>query len=148
MAAILTKDPAPLVRCASDVRDELQRIVRKAISKEKEGRYQTIKDLVIDLRELKQELEFEAKLERVTGRELREGATTNQGNSKGEHADGVTVRQQPFSTSFSLATHTTSSTRVLVGEIRRPGLGVSLTLAVLVIGAGAGAFIYFNGKPV
>ena len=71
MSSILTKEPAPLARYASDVPDELQRIVRKALSKDKEGRYQGIKDLLIDLRELKQELEFEAKLERSTGQEFR-----------------------------------------------------------------------------
>jgi hypothetical protein len=40
MSSILTKDPAPLARYASDVPDELQRIVRKALNKDKEGRYQ------------------------------------------------------------------------------------------------------------
>ena len=64
MSSILTKEPAPLARYVSEAPDELQRIVRKALSKDKEGRYQGIKDLLIDLRELKQELEFEAKLER------------------------------------------------------------------------------------
>ncbi|HSB08702.1 MAG TPA: protein kinase [Blastocatellia bacterium] len=71
MASILTKEPAPLARYASDVPDELQRIVRKALSKDKEGRYQGIKDLLIDLREVKQELEFEAKRERSIGQEVR-----------------------------------------------------------------------------
>ena len=71
MSSILTKEPAPLARYASEVPDELQRIVRKALSKDKEGRYQGIKDLLIDLRELKQELDFEAKLERTTGQKFR-----------------------------------------------------------------------------
>jgi eukaryotic-like serine/threonine-protein kinase len=67
MSSILTKEPPPLARYAADVPDELQRIVRKALSKNKDARYQGIKDLLIDLRELKQELEFEAKLECSTG---------------------------------------------------------------------------------
>ncbi|HXF41849.1 MAG TPA: bifunctional serine/threonine-protein kinase/formylglycine-generating enzyme family protein [Blastocatellia bacterium] len=48
MSAILTKDPAPL----AETPDEMERIVRKALSKDKEGRYQGIKDLLIDLRAL------------------------------------------------------------------------------------------------
>jgi serine/threonine protein kinase/Tfp pilus assembly protein PilF len=64
LSSILTKDPAPLARYAADVPDELQRIVRKALSKDKEGRYQGIKDLLVDLKDLKLELEFKKQSER------------------------------------------------------------------------------------
>jgi len=47
---VVDLDEGPGAACAlrSDVPDELQRIVRKALSKNKEGRYQGIKDLLID----------------------------------------------------------------------------------------------------
>ena len=64
MSSILTKEPAPLARYASEMPDELQRIVRKALSKDKEGRYQGIKDLLVDLKDLKLELEFKKQSER------------------------------------------------------------------------------------
>src|SRR3954471_11260164 len=64
-ASILGDDePAPLARYSRDVPAELERIVTKALCKERDERYQTAKDLLIDLKNLKQELDFEAKLQR------------------------------------------------------------------------------------
>ncbi len=64
MACILDREPAPLARYVTEPPAELQRIVTKALMKKREERYQTIKDMLLDLRALKQELEFAAKLER------------------------------------------------------------------------------------
>jgi eukaryotic-like serine/threonine-protein kinase len=147
MSSILTKEPAPLARYASDVPDELQRMVRKALSKDKDVRYQGIKDLLIDLRELKQELEFEAKLERSTGPEFRDEATLNEGDSLGGRKEAETAPKQTVHSDESFITQTTSSTRVVIGEIKRHKLRVSLTLAAIVIAAVA-VFIYFSRKPV
>src|SRR5262245_58602348 len=64
LAAILDREPPPLARFEPEAPQELQRIVSKALRKDREQRYQTIKDLLIDLRNLRDELNFEAKLER------------------------------------------------------------------------------------
>src|SRR5437660_9343334 len=48
-AAILTHEPAPLARYCLDAPDELQRIVRKCLEKDRERRYQTIRDAALDL---------------------------------------------------------------------------------------------------
>ena len=64
VARILEREPAPLARYMTDPPTELQRIVNKALMKNREERYQTIKDLLLDLKALKQELEFSAKLKR------------------------------------------------------------------------------------
>ena len=61
IAAILDKEPSPLARYAPEVPVELERIVAKAMRKDREERYQTIKDLHVDLKGLKQELEAGAK---------------------------------------------------------------------------------------
>ncbi|HZM85473.1 MAG TPA: protein kinase [Blastocatellia bacterium] len=147
LSSILTKDPAPLARYASEVPDELQRVVRKALSKDKEGRYQGIKDLLIDLRELKQELEFEAKLERSIEPLRRDRSATPEQGETGGRAEPEARPQQTVHTGEALTKSTTSSTRVVIGEIRRHKLGVSLTLAAMVVAAGAGYF-YFNRPPV
>src|SRR6266498_4075878 len=57
------KEPLPLARYAREAPPELQRITTKALQKERDKRYQTIKDLHLDLENLKQEEEFKAKLE-------------------------------------------------------------------------------------
>jgi eukaryotic-like serine/threonine-protein kinase len=65
LAAILAdNEPLPLARFARDVPAELERIVEKAIRKNRERRYQTAKDLMLDLRSLKQRQQVEAEIER------------------------------------------------------------------------------------
>ena len=64
IVAITQKEPPPLARFASNVPAELDWIVMKALRKDRDERYQTIKELLTDLRRLKQRLEFEAELER------------------------------------------------------------------------------------
>ncbi|MEK6325765.1 MAG: alpha/beta fold hydrolase, partial [Acidobacteriota bacterium] len=60
-STILTKEPPPLARYSREVPGELERIVSKALRKDREERYQTSKDLLIDLKSLSEELTFEAK---------------------------------------------------------------------------------------
>ena len=57
---ILEKDPVPLTNFTQrNVPAELQRIVAKALSKSPDERYQTAKDMLIDLRALKRQLDIE-----------------------------------------------------------------------------------------
>jgi len=65
-SAILTVDPQPLARFLRDAPVELERIVTKALRKDADERYQTIRDLLIDLRSLRDELQFQHRLERST----------------------------------------------------------------------------------
>ena len=58
IVAILDREPQPLARLQPDTSSELQRIVSKALMKDREERYQTVKDLSADLREQKRALEF------------------------------------------------------------------------------------------
>jgi TolB-like protein/tRNA A-37 threonylcarbamoyl transferase component Bud32 len=60
MAAILSdREAPPLSRYSSEAPAELDRIVNKALRKNREERYQTSKDLLLDLQSLRQHLEFE-----------------------------------------------------------------------------------------
>lgn len=67
IVSILTTEPPLLVSIRPETPAELQRIIGKTIRKNKEERYQTCKDLLLDLKDLKSEMEFSAKLERNTG---------------------------------------------------------------------------------
>ncbi len=71
ISLILQKDPAPLTRYATEIPAELDRIVKKALTKDREERYQTAKDLLIDLRTLKRKLEVDAEIDRTVPPELR-----------------------------------------------------------------------------
>jgi Tol biopolymer transport system component/serine/threonine protein kinase len=63
MVAILEREPVPLVRYRSTVPTELEWIIKKALRKDRDERYQTAKELLADLRNLGQRLKFEEELE-------------------------------------------------------------------------------------
>ena len=52
LAAILHKDPKPIRELNVQVSEELQRIVAKTLEKDREDRYQTTRELMVDLRRL------------------------------------------------------------------------------------------------
>ena len=64
IARVLEREPEPLARRAPDVPAELQRIVSRMLAKERDERYRDIRSLLQDLKALKQELEFDARLGR------------------------------------------------------------------------------------
>ncbi len=63
LASILKTEPLPLQRHSPDLPIELQRIVRKALRKDREERYQLAKELALDLKNLRRELELSAEME-------------------------------------------------------------------------------------
>lgn len=72
LASILRSEPPPLSRLSPHIPSELNRIVTKALRKDREERYQVVKDLLLDLKALKQETDFQAKLEssQIPGEDL------------------------------------------------------------------------------
>jgi TolB-like protein/pimeloyl-ACP methyl ester carboxylesterase/Tfp pilus assembly protein PilF/predicted Ser/Thr protein kinase len=65
IAALLDKEPPPLARYAPEVPVELECILSRALRKDRERRYQTVSDLLVDLKGLKQEREFAARQEHL-----------------------------------------------------------------------------------
>src|SRR5215204_4528440 len=65
MASILTQAPLPLSHSAPDAPAELERIIKKALEKDRGKRYQAAKDLLHDVKRLGQRLEFEVELGRA-----------------------------------------------------------------------------------
>lgn len=61
---ILEKDPVPLTQLVK-APDELERIVTKAMAKSPDERYQTAKEMLIDVRSLRKRLDVEAELQRT-----------------------------------------------------------------------------------
>ena len=57
LASLLDREPPPLARYSPGVPADLERIIRKALAKDRDERYQTAKDLLIDLKALSHELE-------------------------------------------------------------------------------------------
>ena len=129
ISGILSKHPAPpLTRFSHDVPERLQEIVEKALTKNRDARYQTSKDLLIDLKRVKQSLEIQANIDRSPNPDT---ATSN-----GQGVETLTVIA-PVRT-----THPTSSAEYIVNQVKRHKRGVIITLALLLLAIAAGPFIY------
>jgi len=63
IVAILEKEPASLESHLSSAPAELQRVVSKALAKDRDERYESARDLLIDLKALRQGLESEPKVD-------------------------------------------------------------------------------------
>ena len=61
IAAVLKSDPPPLVTLLPEIPGELDRIIKKTLRKDRGERYQTAENLLMDLTNLRQELEFQNK---------------------------------------------------------------------------------------
>jgi eukaryotic-like serine/threonine-protein kinase len=59
VASILKEDPPRLTDLSPDTPSALERIVNRALTKDKNERYQSVADLLSDLKQLKQNLDFE-----------------------------------------------------------------------------------------
>src|SRR6476619_4379075 len=62
IAAILTAEPAPVSSISPDLPTKLESILQKALRKNTDERYQTIKEMLAELRSLKAKLEAESSL--------------------------------------------------------------------------------------
>ncbi|MBC7899443.1 MAG: tetratricopeptide repeat protein, partial [Saprospiraceae bacterium] len=113
IAAILTREPAPL---NESIPLELQRIVKKALQKKPDERYHTVKDFLLDVKNLKRELEFSEELERFripAFPKSTNGGLTQSGESATEmHAAAI-------STQNSLAAGQMSGTKYLINEVTK-----------------------------
>ena len=63
IVSILEKSPAPLQSSLTEVSVELEQIIIRSLSKDRELRYQTIDELVTDLKSVKNELDLRSSLE-------------------------------------------------------------------------------------
>jgi eukaryotic-like serine/threonine-protein kinase len=73
IGAILKDEPKPLNN--TEVPSGIEKIIGKCLRKDRNERYQTIKDVLIAARDVKQELEFQNKLERTVSPEKEEPKT-------------------------------------------------------------------------
>jgi serine/threonine-protein kinase len=124
IAAILTKEPKPL---DENLPSELQRIVRKTLQKDANKRYQTAKDLLIDLEDVKEELKFQSKLERT--------AAPNREEPKTQILNATTAD----------VAHTTSSAEYIASGIKQhKSVSIAALLVLLLALLGLGYWFLGN----
>jgi TolB-like protein/Tfp pilus assembly protein PilF/predicted Ser/Thr protein kinase len=120
----IIREPVPPIRdFRSDAPNHLQRIVRRCLAKDPEDRYQTIRDVAIELRELRRELQGSAEVDRVV--------PPSTASSK------VTSLTSAAPTSSAQSTPP-SSAEYIVTRIKRHKVAAVIVLAALVLLCGAG----------
>lgn len=134
IVAITQKEPPPLARFAPEVPAELDWIVNKALRKDRDERYQTIKELLTDLRRLKQRLEFEQELERTSSPGMVTKSTVST-------VATPTIQERAQPTAEKTVTHVSSAEYIATG-IKRHKLALALMAVVVVALIAGGYYIY------
>jgi len=133
LASILKTEPTPLQRLVPQLPAELIRIVNKSLRKDREERYQVVKDLWLDLKALRQELEFQAKLDRSLPSENGDSPTAAMDVARSTARE---ARLEPTETRSAINTITES----LTIELKRHKIGVAVVLATVLAVVAIGAF--------
>ncbi|MFN2529710.1 MAG: protein kinase [Pyrinomonadaceae bacterium] len=133
-SAILTSEQPPLARFCKELPAELERIVEKTLRKLPDERYQTIKDLLIDLRNLKDELDFQHRLERSASAESPQSKSVFFVEPSDTRSLAATIKLPGRPTAAS-ATAITTGTR----SFRWTWV---LAIAALVVAGGAGWLVW------
>ncbi len=139
LAAILKSEPAPLSVFLADAPPELARIVTKTLRKDREERYQVIGDLLLDLKSLRQELEFQARLGQSAA--SADGAANMAAPPTQSGAPQVTAEPQGAVTTISQA---------LSVELKRHPARLITSLAIIamiLIAGGIGLYALLNRTP-
>lgn len=113
IVSIPEKEPPPLRHYAPDAPEALEWVVTEALTKEREERTQTARELLKKLQRLKQKADAEAELERSAVPEAR-----------ADSAAARTAQQMAASTSPGAGAQTVSTGDVLAGELKRHKAGV------------------------
>src|SRR4029453_11539653 len=115
----------PIAQHVDGVPERLEEIVAKCLAKEKDERYQTAKDLLIDLRNLRRKLDVDAEIERnvapqfrsTSGSASRAGTQSTQSNTEATNAAHA---------------HPTSSAEYLVSGINKHRLAAGLVMLAII----------------
>ncbi|MBZ5554186.1 MAG: protein kinase [Acidobacteriia bacterium] len=138
LASILLRDPPPLTHDEQAVPQELQRIVSKALCKDREVRYQTANELMGDLKDLRHQMENAAEPERPEGTAPRPQVTDKAelDRERLRSATGAIGKPRHRSDHVWLPT---SKEPIRSRTIKRVNLGVAILIGVLFIAA----LVYF-----
>ncbi|MDX2042338.1 MAG: protein kinase [Acidobacteriota bacterium] len=132
ISSILKDEPPPMRQMLSAVPGEIERIVSKTLRKDREERYQTAQDLLLDLKEAKRELEFHDQWERSTV----------------QHQDAAETKLLPATPTNENRNQATSSAEYLVTQVKTHKF-LYLTCAVLLmVGIGFGIYRYSDKAPI
>src|SRR5258706_4295776 len=138
---IIREPVAPISDFRPDAPSHLQRIVRRCLAKDPEDRYQTIKDVAIELRDLRHELAAAGGLDVTVTPATGSTAT---GELSTREVVSQTAAHANIGSQSSLSSRA-SSAEYIVSGFRHHKLAAVITLLVLVAAA-AGLFLYLKAR--
>ncbi len=143
IVSILEKDPPSLTRYITDAPEALEWIITKALTKNRDDRYQTAREMLTDLRRLKQRLDASAEIERSVSPDS--GNRPLHMTTGGTHA-GSTLSAFPSpATNTQFGAPTVSSAEYIATSMGRHKLGI-IAVVVLLLGAGAGLALWLKTR--
>ncbi|MEK6337558.1 MAG: LpqB family beta-propeller domain-containing protein [Acidobacteriota bacterium] len=142
--------PEAIARLNYSIPPELDVIVKKALRKDRDERYQTIHDLLVDLKDLKREVDLAAGLERSTPPASRSAEVVASLSQTALSSTSIPAAAQ----TGVVAAHPTSSAEYVVSGIKRHRIAVILVaVAVAFVGGlfllfllGLGIYKYMGNK--
>lgn len=140
IAAILREEPSDLTKYSKEIPAELEQLVAKTLCKDREERYQSAKDLLSDLKELKQDLELDLKQGR-----LRTSGAVRQTADGPPEAD---LQKTLVLTRKIQPAKPTSGVQYLFDEFRQHRIGASIVMTVAVLALVAGLAVWLSGRRV
>lgn len=84
VGSVLHKDPKPLSESARPIPHDVEVLIRKALRKNRDERYQTMRELLADLKDIREELRLDSK-----NSYRRNGDSNGNGNGNGHYANGI-----------------------------------------------------------
>lgn len=138
---IQEKPHEPLSKLVEHVPEQLERIVDKALAKNPDDRYQTATDMLVDMRNVKRQLENAAEHDR-TALFHQPLSTPSGGQGWPQRESGATATTQPS------GPYPVSSAEYIVNQVKLHKRGALVILGVLVLAAVATVFWYVRHERV
>ena len=128
IVSILEREPALLARFTPHAPAELERIVRKCLTKERDERYRTAHDPAIDFKNLRRELDVRSELERSAAPDIN---------------DALTTRIEGIAPTGETSLRRTTRVGTVITEIKRHQKG-SILIAALAAFVIAASILFFH----
>jgi eukaryotic-like serine/threonine-protein kinase len=135
---IIREQPTPIANLNPEVPYDLQKIVRRCLAKDPDERHQSIKDVAIELKEVRRELQAGVGIDTTVPPPSRADSTVEAIDSDGSRAAAESTSLSPSAPS----THQ-SSAEYIVSGIRQHKRAAALITAVLILAVvGVGIWLY------
>ena len=139
IVSILERHPSPISEYLPAAPPRLQSIVDRALAKQADARYQTIDDLLDDLKKLRRALELESGIDDS----LRPGHAGDSAKTDGQTRQ---TAKEPAQRDDQVATvRSTSSAEFIVNEIKTHKRGIFVAMVILLVAAGLTYFTILSG---